>query len=216
MTRLIKRYANRKLYDTQSSRYVTLEGIADLVRSGDDVRIIDNDSGEDLTAVTFAQILFEEQKRENPLLGLPVLRWIIQQGGAAIQEIASSVDRGREALENVRELAERGVKQFAQGGETRHPEKTAHDAKKRGIFEEILELPQRQIEQLQHRIDTQVRGSIERVASHPAVKHELQRIEKNLRQLEQQISSLGRGKPPPPKKRAAKTRKVKSNGRSSP
>lgn len=193
MTRLIKRYGNRKLYDTQSSRYVTLETIAELVRHGDDIRIIDNDSGEDLTAVTFAQIIFEEQKRENPLLGLPVLRWIIQQGGAAIQEIASSVDRGREALENVREMAERGVKSFAQSGAPRGHAKGGAKAAQRGLLGEILEIPQRQLEQLQQRIDSQVRGSIERVASHPAVKHELQRIEKNIRQVEQQILSLRNG-----------------------
>lgn len=211
MTRLIKRYANRKLYDTQSSRYVTLEGIADLVRSGDDIRIIDNDSGEDLTAVTFAQILFEEQKRENPLLGLPVLRWIIQQGGAAIQEIASGVDRGREALENVREMAERGVKSLSQAAEQGNHTKAGGQAKKRNILEEIFEIPQRQLEQLQQRIDTQVRGSIERVASHPAVKNELQRIEKSIRQLERQLSSLRGTPPPPPKKAARKGKSARSS-----
>ncbi|MGH3055589.1 MAG: polyhydroxyalkanoate synthesis regulator DNA-binding domain-containing protein, partial [Gaiellaceae bacterium] len=112
MTRLIKRYGNRKMYDTQASRYVTLDGVAELVRSGDDLRIIDNDSGADLTAVTFAQIIFEEEKRKNGLLGMPALRWIIQQGGEALQDLMSSVDRGREALGNVRELAEKRMKQL--------------------------------------------------------------------------------------------------------
>ena len=52
--RLIKRYANRKLYDTRDSRYVTLQQIAELVRDGEDVKIIDNKSKEDLTNVTLA------------------------------------------------------------------------------------------------------------------------------------------------------------------
>ena len=61
-TRLIKRYANRKLYDTQESRYVTLQQIAEFIREGHDVRIVDNRSKEDLTNVTLAQIIYEEEK----------------------------------------------------------------------------------------------------------------------------------------------------------
>src|SRR5574342_539006 len=104
MNRLIKRYGNRKLYDTRTSRYITLDGIADLVRAREDVRIIDNDSGDDLTAVTFAQIIFEQEKRRNGVFGLPVLRRLIELGGDTVHEILSSVDRGREALS---ELAEK-------------------------------------------------------------------------------------------------------------
>jgi polyhydroxyalkanoate synthesis repressor PhaR len=61
-TRLIKRYANRKLYDTRESRYVTLQHIADFVRSGEDVQIIDNKTKDDVTSVTLAQIIYEEEK----------------------------------------------------------------------------------------------------------------------------------------------------------
>ena len=60
--RLIKRYANRKLYDTVESRYVTLQQIAEFIREGQDVRIVDNRSKEDLTNVTLAQIIYEEEK----------------------------------------------------------------------------------------------------------------------------------------------------------
>ena len=63
--RVIKRYANRKLYDTQHSRYVTLEQISDMIREGDDVQIIDNKTKEDLTSVTLAQIIFEEEKKQK-------------------------------------------------------------------------------------------------------------------------------------------------------
>ena len=61
--RTIKRYSNRKLYDTEAKQYITLDGIADLVRRGDDVEVIDKETGEDLTAVTLSQIIFEQQKR---------------------------------------------------------------------------------------------------------------------------------------------------------
>ena len=77
--RTIKRYANRKLYDTRDSHYVTLEHIAAMVRAGDDVRVLDNTTQADLTTATLAQIIFEEEKA-TPRLSLAGLREIIQQG----------------------------------------------------------------------------------------------------------------------------------------
>ncbi len=77
--RTIKRYSNRKLYDTQDSHYVTLSQIAGLIRNGDDVRIVDKNTQRDLTAATLAQILFEEERRA-PRLPIPGLRQIIQAG----------------------------------------------------------------------------------------------------------------------------------------
>lgn len=62
--RIIKRYSNRKLYDTKDSRYVTLLQIAEMVRTGEEVQIIDNNTKEDLTEVTLAQIIYEEQKQK--------------------------------------------------------------------------------------------------------------------------------------------------------
>jgi len=60
---LIKKYANRKLYDTQTSHYITLEGIADLVRDGHTIQVVDRDSGQDLTQVILSQIVLSEEKR---------------------------------------------------------------------------------------------------------------------------------------------------------
>lgn len=198
-TRLIKRYGNRKMYDTRTSRYITLDGVAELVRAGDDLRIVDNDTGEDLTAVTFAQVIFEEAKRRNGVPTLPILRSIIQRGGEALQEILSSVDRGREALE-------KGVKQLT-GSVTGSPE---HDGQARRsdapggrhLLNEILDAPQKQIEQLQHRIDAQVRASLERVTAHPAFQNELRRIERSIKGLERQLSRLRRHERPARARRA--------------
>jgi polyhydroxyalkanoate synthesis repressor PhaR len=79
--RVIKRYANRKLYDTRDSRYVTLDRIAELVRGGEEVKVIDNGSKADLTKVTLAQIIYEEQKSGNATAwSVQSLRRFIQQG----------------------------------------------------------------------------------------------------------------------------------------
>ena len=79
--RVIKRYANRKLYDTRDSKYVTLDRIAELVRNGEEVKVLDNKSKKDLTKVTLAQIIYEEQKSGNATAwSVQSLRGYIQQG----------------------------------------------------------------------------------------------------------------------------------------
>src|ERR1700722_11400016 len=77
--RTIKRYANRKLYDTRDSRYVTLDHIAAMVRAGDDVRVVENTTRADLTTATLAQIIFEEEKK-TPRLSVAGLRKSIRGG----------------------------------------------------------------------------------------------------------------------------------------
>ncbi|MBW2463470.1 MAG: polyhydroxyalkanoate synthesis regulator DNA-binding domain-containing protein [Deltaproteobacteria bacterium] len=80
--RLVKRYANRKLYDTRDSRYVTLHEIARYVRDGEDVRIIDNRTKEDLTDITLAQIIYEEQKgKKSNAWSVKTLRQLVRDGG---------------------------------------------------------------------------------------------------------------------------------------
>jgi polyhydroxyalkanoate synthesis repressor PhaR len=77
--RVIKRYSNRKLYDTKDSRYVTLLQIAAMVRAGEEVQIVDNASKEDLTEITLAQIIFEEQKAHSRNVPLHTLKELIHQ-----------------------------------------------------------------------------------------------------------------------------------------
>ncbi len=80
--RVIKRYSNRKLYDTHDSRYVTLEQLADLVRQGEEIRVVDKSTEKDLTSATLAQIIFEEEKR-TPKLPIERLKQIIRVGLSA-------------------------------------------------------------------------------------------------------------------------------------
>ena len=78
--RTIKRYANRKLYDTRDSRYVTLDHIAAMVRAGDDVRVVENTTRADLTTATLAQIIFEEEKKA-PRLSAAAPWFFSERGG---------------------------------------------------------------------------------------------------------------------------------------
>ena len=170
MGRLVKRYGNRKLYDTSESRYVTLEEIGRWVKAGEEVKILENDTGEDLTAVTFAQIILEEERKKNGLLSLRMLRDIIQHGEAALQGIAASVDRGMEAIRSVPERAGRRVNELAQVGDS--------------------------LARLQKLVDETVRRSVERVTALPAFNKEMRRIERTVRALEARIARL-RGVEPP-------------------
>jgi len=77
--RRIRRYSNRKLYDTTNSHYVTLAQIAAMVRAGDDVQVLEYSSGRDITAATLAQTIFEVEKRSSRS-GPGVLRDIIRTG----------------------------------------------------------------------------------------------------------------------------------------
>ncbi|MBI2082119.1 MAG: hypothetical protein HYT76_00985 [Deltaproteobacteria bacterium] len=105
--RLVKRYPNRKLYDTLSSRYVTLEEIAEMIREGEDVQVIDNKTQDDLTSVTLTQIIFEQEKQKKSLLPLPALRNIIQSGG---EKIVDFVQTGVSSITHAREEAEKKLK----------------------------------------------------------------------------------------------------------
>jgi polyhydroxyalkanoate synthesis repressor PhaR len=80
-TVLIKRYPNRKLYNTDAKRYITLDSIAEMIRDGYDVEVRDHESGEDLTGVTLSQIIFEHEKKDSGYLPSTLLTNLIRAGG---------------------------------------------------------------------------------------------------------------------------------------
>jgi polyhydroxyalkanoate synthesis repressor PhaR len=83
MTVLIKRYANRKLYNTDTSRYITLKGIAELIDAGEDIRVIDNETGEDITSIALSQILVDNE-RGGRAVPRGLLSDLVQRGGDAL------------------------------------------------------------------------------------------------------------------------------------
>jgi len=77
---IIKKYSNRRLYNTDTSEYVTLQEVADLIREGADIEVVDAKSKEDVTALILTQILLEETRQNNFLLPVPLLHTIIKYG----------------------------------------------------------------------------------------------------------------------------------------
>ncbi len=82
--KIIKRYQNRKLYDTQQSCYVTLDDIAKMIRNNEEVKVIDNKTKNDITASTLTQIVFESEKKASQYAPLFTLREIIQHANGSI------------------------------------------------------------------------------------------------------------------------------------
>ena len=114
---VIKRYPNRKLYDTDAKQYITLEGIADLIRSGVEVQVIDNASGEDLTAVTLSQIIFEQEKRQGGFLSMNLLTNLIQAGGDRLSSIQRSLPSPKSIIHLVDEEIKQRVNALVAQGE---------------------------------------------------------------------------------------------------
>lgn len=82
---IVKRYSNRRLYDTDESRYITMNELADKIRSGSDVRVVDAKTGEDLTQVTLTQIIIESRGAAH-MFQTPVLTQLIRLGDDALAE----------------------------------------------------------------------------------------------------------------------------------
>ncbi len=83
---LLKKYANRRLYDTEKSKYVTLTQVANAIREGRQVEVVDAKTKEDVTAFILTQIILEEAKNRNVLLPASLLHLVIQYGGNVLQE----------------------------------------------------------------------------------------------------------------------------------
>lgn len=117
MSRLIKRYGSRKLYDTSESRYVGLEEVASFVRDGQDVQVVDNRSGDDVTAAILTQIISEEGRAGNGALSAGFLHDLLRAGEQAYKIGESAVEAGlQQARRNVDTLARRAVDKIRPAG----------------------------------------------------------------------------------------------------
>ena len=117
MTVLIKRYANRKLYNTQTSRYITLKGIAELLDGGDEVHVIDNETGEDITNVALSQILVDSE-RQGRELPKTLLSDLFHRGGDVLYgALRRGVDDASEGIEEIQRNVRRIVRPGDAGGD---------------------------------------------------------------------------------------------------
>lgn len=100
LIKVIKRYQNRKLYDTHQSCYVTLDEIAEMIMRGEEVAVIDNRTKKDITSATLTQIIFEKQKRSKITIPVNTLRDIIQVGGGTFSGFLAKSTEGTSSVLN--------------------------------------------------------------------------------------------------------------------
>ncbi len=140
---VIKKYPNRRLYDTSASRYVNLEDIAALVREGKDLQVVDASSGEDVTRVTLTQIIMEDAKDQPTGIPLEMLRqlivssdrmgrefimWYLKSAYDAYQSVQSKLHSGISEVQNVALSPINMMRSFLQAQPTgSHPPETQTD-----------------------------------------------------------------------------------------
>jgi len=209
--KVIKRYTNRKLYDTVESRYVTLDEIAAMIKDGVEVQIVDNRTKEDLTSVTLAQIIFEEEKKRNRM-PLTVLREIIRHPGESLTDFIQKAVTPR--VVSIREEAESRLDKLLrredkreedkQEGEPTPAEPTAEQAQAQqqeaaggsGGASELLKASQRALEDWQRKIDERVKHVVENLAGNlPALGRDMAVLTQRLAELEKKLDELEKKNP---------------------
>lgn len=176
MPRVVKRYTNRKLYDTAASRYVSLEDVAGFVRAGEEVQVIENVSGEDLTAVTLAQIILEDERQKRSFVSLPLLRDLVRGSGDAI---ADATRQATSVIDDFRAKAEEHVTALVSEGTSR-----------RDAFLETIERSRASLDDLQTRIDEGVKESFDRFRDATGIGSELERLETAMKEIEARIRTM--------------------------
>jgi len=175
--RVIKRYSNRKLYDTKDSRYVTLLQIADMVRAGEDVQIIDNASKEDKTDVTLALIISEELKAKPRGIPLTTLKALIRHRG---EKLLSSLREGP-----IGRLIpkEGGAQSEPPPSPEPEPEEHVTDSKDQGKGFRAT------IEQWQHTVDERIRAVLPSFSAFSELQAEVKRLSERLDELEKRLGN---------------------------
>jgi len=173
---LIKRYQNRKLYDTRNSTYVTLDDIAKLIKMGEDVQIIDNKTDEDLTGVTLTQIIFEEGKKKKSLLPLGTLKKIIQDGGGTIKDFfEKTIDTGVSSFSKAKEEAEKVIDRIK---DELSPDDEGN------ILQEVLHKTQ----DFSKKIDEKIKSTVESVTQVASLQNEIRTLRKKIGFLEKKLT----------------------------
>ncbi len=114
---VIKRYPNRKLYDTDAKRYITLNEIAALIRAGEEVVVMDHATDEDLTAVVLTQIIFEQEKQQKGFLPKSVLTNLVRAGGDTIGTLRRGLNLPLDLWRHVDDEIDRRVQYLISKGE---------------------------------------------------------------------------------------------------
>ncbi len=189
--RIIKRYSNRKLYDTQGSTYVTLLQIAQMIREGEEVQIIDNASKEDKTDVTLALIISEELRTKPRAVPLSTLKALIRHGG---ERILSQIRGG-----TIGRLMPNGV-EGDPASEPINEDTPPSSVPPFNLEDDLSDSPRNGIratlEHWQTQIDERIRAVLPNFAAFRELEQEVKRISARLDAIEKRLGQAGGSEPP--------------------
>lgn len=193
--RVIKRYSNRKLYDTKDSRYVTLLQIAEMVRGGEEVQIIDNNTKDDLTEITLAQIIYEEQKAHARNVPLQTLKELIH---ARTEKVLADLREGpigrlipgsKPPDKPEDKPAEPVIpKDKDNGKESKEKEK------ERESKPTLVDQAKEKLEEVQHQLDERIRAILISFRPLQQLQLEVRRLNERIEELERRLKDGGNKK----------------------
>ena len=194
--RIIKRYSNRKLYDTKDSRYVTLLQIAEMVRTGEEVQIIDNNTKEDLTEVTLAQIIYEEQKQKASSRSVPLqtLKELIHQ---RTEKVLSDLREGPIGRLIPGSGKSEPPKPGTEGSEAVAAPESARADNGAGSADKpsLVDQAKGTFEEWQHKIDERVKAVVPNILPWQQLQHEVKRLNARIEELEAKLESMSKDRP---------------------
>jgi polyhydroxyalkanoate synthesis repressor PhaR len=184
--RVIKKYQNRKLYDTKDSCYITLEEIAGLIRKGEDVQVIDNRTKADVTSIILTQILVDQEKSQKSILPLTMLKDIIQRGqGSLFDFIQRYVLLGIDTEQDKQVEAERYIDRLVHRGELTK-------AEGKSLLKEVIDTPEKGRGDLDQFIGDRVTTAVREQTHFPDLEKSLTALHSKLDSLERKLSEIER------------------------
>ncbi|MBX3467673.1 MAG: phasin family protein [Planctomycetes bacterium] len=168
MPRIIKRYSNRKLYDTEDKRYITLEQIQQLVQDGQDIKVVENQTGEDLTTVTLSQILLEQEKRKEGKLPKSFFMDLVQRSSTTVVDfMRKNVLQYFDSSMLSEEQLSENVDQLVKAGEIPQDEATQLKAeiktRTQSFKQRLDELVERRVQDVLTKLNIPTKAEIERL-----------------------------------------------------
>jgi polyhydroxyalkanoate synthesis repressor PhaR len=178
--RQIKRYPNRKFYDTEDKRYASLSRIADLVTDGEEIQVLDNATGEDITSVVLSEIL-RRQESGSSFLSPALLTALVRRGAAGWDQLRASLRSSLDAAHILEDELQQRVDTMAERGEISLWEVL-------DLREEIAARARMREARAEERITQDIEGSLRRLDV--PTRRDLGRLDEQLAEIEAKLDSL--------------------------
>ena len=174
---VIKRYANRKLYDTRASRYITLSQISKLLEAGEVVQILDRESGEDITEMTLAQVFVDNRRRRSAAPPIDGLKDAFQ---TASQQVRRQI---ADPVSNIKQTFEQSVNRLLKTGEERANET-------RDVFQTWVSEQTQLFEETQRRLEERLRTVSSRMEDYRGLREQVDALQAQVSTLSKRIEEL--------------------------